>query len=64
MDRKNTRTYPPKYNEQTCNMAKQPGSLHLMEAEPATWSWGTGLELALLDTYEQGILEWRLPGTV
>ena len=47
-----------------CNIGKQSGTLHLMKVQSETPFWNTGLELSLLDTHDQGVLEWRFSGTI
>ena len=58
------RNNPSKYTIWTCDIASQSLCLHLVKIQPETRSRSTGLGLPLLDTYDQGVLEWCLSGAI
>ena len=58
------RNNPSKYTLWTCDIASQSSCLHLVKIPPETRSRSTGLGLPLLDTYDQGVLEWCLSGGI
>ena len=63
-DTKNIRNSLSEYTLRTCNIGKQSWCLHLVKVQPERRSWSTGRRLPLLDTYDQGVLEWCFSGKI